>query len=90
MNLELTNISTPLLPTISFNDVETGEIIGKFFVEDNKLHFEGNVAKSAELFVAALIKQYDSKTCRCESKIHKSEHTTFRKFNTDSGITKED
>ena len=48
--------------SLSFHDVnDNSNTVGRFFEKDGKLHFEGDVDKSAEIFVREVIRLFNAR-----------------------------
>jgi hypothetical protein len=46
-------------PTIAFHNKAGGDMIGKLYIEDGKLHFEGNAAESAQIFFDEVLSRFN-------------------------------
>jgi hypothetical protein len=61
MENNLTLKDSDLTPVaVSFNN-NRGDVVGKFIIEDKVLRFEGNVDKSAKIFVKLVLKKFNKK-----------------------------
>ncbi len=51
---------TPPL-SITFTSVETGYFLGRFFEDEGKLKFEGNLDESGEIFIDFLVRSFSER-----------------------------
>jgi len=60
---KITGDFTP--PPMNLTFLDSNNEVGRFFEKDGKLHFEGNVDESAQIFVKEVIRLFDKKNCGC-------------------------
>ena len=58
-NIHIAKFTPPPL-SLAFHEIGNNNEVGRFFEKDGKLHFEGDVDKSAEIFVKEIIRMFNA------------------------------